>query len=91
MPGLSVHQNGNQIINSVRIAPWLFLAMLFGMGLCCFFRVMPAMNRVCPGSVGVMRRLLVMSAFVMFGRFTVVPSSMSMMFRRLLMMFCSLL
>jgi hypothetical protein len=72
-------------------APRLFLAVLFGMGLCCFFRVMPTMNRVRPRSVSVMRRLLVMSAFVMFGRFTVVLSSMRMMLRCLLMMFCSFL
>jgi hypothetical protein len=64
-----------------RKVPRLFLAVFFGMGLCCFFRVMPTMNRVRPRSVSVMRRLLVISAFVMFGRFTVVPSSMRMMFR----------
>jgi hypothetical protein len=58
----------------------LLLAVLFGMGLCRFFRVMPTMKRMRPRSVSMMRRLLVMSAFVMFGRFSVVPSSMRMMF-----------
>ena len=65
--------------------------MLFGMGLCCFFRVMPTMNCVCSGRVRVMCCLLVMSTFMMLGRFTMVPSSMRMMFCCLLMMFCSFL
>jgi hypothetical protein len=71
--------------------PGLLLAVLFRVGLCCFFRVMPTMNRVCSGRVRVMCRLLVMSAFMMFGRFTVVPGGMSMMFRCLMMMFRSFL
>jgi hypothetical protein len=49
------------------------------------------MKRVRPRSVSVMRCLLVMSAFMMLGRFTVVPSGMSVMFRGLMMMFRSFL
>jgi hypothetical protein len=58
----------------------LFLAVLFGMGLCCFFAVVPRMNHVRSSRVSVMRRLLVMSTFVMLGCFTVVPSGMRKMF-----------
>jgi hypothetical protein len=63
-----------------RKSPRLFLAVLFGMRLCCFFRVMPTMNRVCSGCVRMMRCLIVMSAFVMLGCFTMMPSGMGMMF-----------
>jgi hypothetical protein len=41
--------------------------------------------------MSVMRRLLVMSGIVMLCRFSVMPSSMRMVFRRLLMMFRSFL
>jgi hypothetical protein len=41
--------------------------------------------------VSVMRRLLVISGFVMFGRFSVVPGGLCGMFRCLLMVFGSLL
>jgi hypothetical protein len=63
-----------------RKAPLLFLTVLFGMGLCCFFRVMPTMNRVCPGRVRVMCRLLMMPGLVMLGGLSVVPSGVSMVF-----------
>jgi hypothetical protein len=69
----------------------LFLAVLFTMDLRCFFRVMPTMNCVRPRRVGVMRRFLVLAALVMFGRFTMVPSSMGVMFRCLLVVFCRFL
>jgi hypothetical protein len=41
--------------------------------------------------MSVVRRLLVMSAVVMFGRFSMVVSRMGMMFRGLLVVFGSLL
>jgi hypothetical protein len=50
------------------------------MGFCCFFTVVPRMNHVRSSRVSVMRRLFVMSTFVMLGRFTVVPSGMRKMF-----------
>jgi hypothetical protein len=49
------------------------------------------MDRMRPGRMCMMRRLLVMSGFMMLGRLTVVPSGVSMMFRCLMMMFRSFL
>jgi hypothetical protein len=91
MPGLSVSSEWKSDQYYVVTALRLLLAVLFAMGLCCFFRVMPTMNCVRPRSVRVMRRLLVMARLMMLCRFTVVPSSMRMMFCCLLMMFCSFL
>jgi hypothetical protein len=58
----------------------LLLAMLFAMDLCCFFSVVPGMDYMCPGRVSVVRRLLVMSAFMMLTGFMVMLSSMRKMF-----------
>jgi hypothetical protein len=60
--------------------PQLFFSVLFGMGLYGFFRVMPGMDRMRPGRMRMMSRLLVMPGLVMLCRFTMVPSSMGMMF-----------
>jgi hypothetical protein len=58
----------------------LLLAVLFAMGFCCFFSVVPSMDYMSPGRVSVMCRLLVMSAFVVLRRFIVMLSSMRKMF-----------
>jgi hypothetical protein len=46
-------------------------------------------SRVPPSRVGMVRRLLMKSALVMLGRFTVVAGSMCVMFRCLLVVLCS--
>ena len=58
----------------------LFLTMLFVMSLYRPFRVLSGVNCVSAGRVSVMRRLFVMSRFVMFGRFAMMMSRMGMMF-----------
>jgi hypothetical protein len=59
----------------------LFLAMILDMRLSCVLRVLGGMNCMGPRQVGVMRRFFVMTRFVMFRRFTVMPRSMCVMFR----------
>jgi hypothetical protein len=80
MPGLSVSSERKSDQYFALTTPQLLFAVLFGMGLCSFFRVMPGMNRVRPGRVRVMRCLLVMPGLVMLCRLTVVPSCMRKMF-----------
>ena len=91
MQGLSVSPERKSDQYLALTAPQLVFAVFFAMGLCRFFSVVPCMDRVRPCRVSVMCRLLVMSAFVMLGCFTVMPSGMSMMFRCLLVMFRSFL
>lgn len=66
---------------SIRTTLMLFLAMLLNMRLSCVLRVLGSMNCMGPCQVGVMRRFFVMTRFVMFRRFTVMPRSMCVMFR----------
>lgn len=80
MPGLSILSEWKSNQYFARKAPRLFLTVFFGVGLCCFFRVMPTMNRVRPSRVSMVRRFLMVPRLVMLGRFKVVPSGVSMMF-----------
>jgi hypothetical protein len=54
----------------------LLFPVLFGVSLHCLFSVPSRMNGVGPCGVGMVRRLLMKSAFVMFGRFAVVTGGM---------------
>jgi hypothetical protein len=58
----------------------LFFTVLFVVSLRRLFRVPSGVNCVSSGRVSVMRRFFVMSRVVMFGRFTMMASRMSMMF-----------
>jgi hypothetical protein len=53
--------------------------MLLGMSLHCLFSVASGMKDVSPRCVGMVRRLFVMSALVVFGRLRVMTSGMSKM------------
>ena len=63
--------------------------MLFVVGLPSLFRVTPRMNHVRPRYVSVVRRLLVLSAFVVLCCFTMVTRSVGKMFLDLLVVFGS--
>jgi hypothetical protein len=63
--------------------------VLFVVGLHRLFRVTPRMNHVRPRYVGVVRRLFVLSAFVVLCSFTMVTGSVGKMFLYLLVVFGS--
>ena len=65
--------------------------MLRAMGLRCLFGMIRRVNRVGSCCVSVVRRLLVMASLMMLGGLAMVPSRMTVMFRRLLVVFCCLL
>jgi hypothetical protein len=58
----------------------LFFAVLFGVSLHRLFGVSSGMNHVAPRCMSMVCRLLVMSGFVMLGRFPVMASGMRQMF-----------
>jgi hypothetical protein len=66
-----------------------FFAVLFVVGLHSLFRVTPRMNHVRPRHVGMVCRLLVLSALVVLCCFTVVTRSVGKMFLDFLVVFCS--
>jgi hypothetical protein len=63
--------------------------VLFVVGLHSLFSVTSRMNYVCPRYMGMMRRLLVLSALVVFCCFTMVTRSVSKMFLYLFVVFGS--
>jgi hypothetical protein len=65
--------------------------MLLGMSLRCLFRMVSGVKAMSSGCVSVVCGLLVVSAFVMFGRFAMVAGGVGMMLRRFLVVFRSFL
>ena len=68
----------------------LFVAVLFVVRFCRLFRVTSSMNCARPRQMGMVSRLLVLSSFVMLRCFTMMASSVGMMFLCFLVMFSSL-
>jgi hypothetical protein len=58
----------------------LFFAVLLAVSLGCFFSVPSGVNRVRPGCVSMVCRLLVIPSLVMLGRFRVVLGDLRAMF-----------
>jgi hypothetical protein len=69
----------------------LFVAVLFVVRFRRLFRVTSSMNCVRPRQMGMVSRLLVLSSFVVLRCFTVMTSSVGMMFLCFLVVFRSLL
>jgi hypothetical protein len=72
---------------SFRLSRRLFLSVFLGVGLSCLFGVISGLAAVAACGVSVMGSFLVLSTFVVLGRFPMMAGRMRMMFRRFLVMF----